>query len=70
MWIARDKDGELGLFSTKPEKDYISQRWVMKTNTNENSKFLYSFIDPDLFPELKWWDKPIEVELIRKENNK
>lgn len=26
-------------------------------------------IDGDLFPDLKWEDEPIEVELIKKGNN-
>ena len=59
-WVARDKDGELSFFSVHPMRfeDYAT-KWcvpgaciVCHLGFNES------------FPDLKWEDEPIEVELI------
>lgn len=61
MWIARDEDGGLYLFTVKPGKDFAC--WY-------NSKFdgiAHVEIDCTLFPEVKWEDEePTEVELVIK----
>lgn len=54
LWVARDKDGWLRLFQTKPERDYES--W-------EGGDYFY--LRSDEFPEVKWEDGPIEVALVR-----
>lgn len=60
MWLARDKDGELFLFTSKPEK-----RSILWDSISARKNFM--FIE-DLFPEVKWEDEePTEVELIIKQ---
>ena len=57
MWIARDKDGTLGIYINKPVKAIDS--WSPLT-ANED----YSVIKTDLFPEVKWNDdEPRELVL-------
>lgn len=60
MWIARDKDGTLVLFKVKPVR--CKDKWVSFGVNWENFT-----IDESLFPELKWEDEPIEVELALKQ---
>jgi len=55
-YVARDKDGELWMFTNMPCK--YGSIW--------NGRNPYE-IDQTLFPDLKWEDEPIEVELILKE---
>ena len=57
MWIARDKDGTLGIYINKPVKAIDS--WSPLT-ANED----YSVIKTDLFSEVKWDDdEPRELVL-------
>lgn len=59
IWIARDKDGSLWAFPSKPERDILSYAWITIDD-------MYSCRIPnDWFPDLKWDDNPIE--LITKE---
>lgn len=59
MWVARDKDGTLCVYPyAKPMR--IADGWID----------LYEriiIIDKEKFPDLRWEDEPIEVELVRKE---
>lgn len=61
MWVARDKNRNLMIFSKKPKR-YISV-WENVYYGGTSGR-----IDPELFPDLKWEDEPIEVELVRKED--
>lgn len=62
MYVARDKDGSLYLFQTRPEKRDKRNIWLEKC-INTMIK-----LDPSLFPEVKWEDEePTEVELVKKE---
>lgn len=54
-WIARDEDGELYLYDTEPWRD--ENLWQGR-GRNE-----WELNDNNLFPNLKWEDEPIEVEL-------
>ena len=54
-WVARDKDGQLGVYDIPPVRGNICwypqvrfENWVLPENA---------------FPNLKWEDEPIEVEL-------
>lgn len=60
-WVARNEDGELYIYSKKPNRTQWL-RWA------EGSNFLPLL--PDLFPDLTWEDDPQEVEIIikRKKN--
>ena len=50
MWIARDKDGELYLFSEKPSKR--EEFWLMSTRTT-----IVIQLPSYLFPEVRWEDE-------------
>ena len=52
-WVARCKSGELSLYHSKPERDGNS--W--------DGLYFMCRIDRNNFPDLKWEDEPIEVEL-------
>lgn len=58
-WVARDKDEKIWVYETCPEKYSDWQQWV----GNDGSMRL----DQKSFPDLKWEDEPVEVEItIRK----
>lgn len=57
MWIARDKNGELYLFSEKPSKR--ENFWMMNSATTTVIQ-----LPSKLFPEVKWEDEePRELAL-------
>lgn len=57
MYVARDKDGALWLYSEKPLRDEEDCIWVSDINKNMQ-------INSEEFPQLEWEDEPIEVKLI------
>lgn len=70
MWVARDEDGDLHLFTKCPVRgkchDYEYNEynfWKVNEKFEEN---FYLEIPKNLFPDLKWEDNPIEVTIIRK----
>lgn len=64
MWVARDKDGSLWLYTSKPNRQCKVYRW-----TSENVLFTSMRLCEDIFPSLKWDNEPVEVKIIRRENN-
>ena len=61
MYVARDKNGELSLFTERPVK--VDDWWQPTKNS-----FDWINLDSELFPEVKWKDEePTEVELVNKE---
>jgi len=52
-WVARDDDGELGLFPAEPARDL--GMWGFYP------KFV---LEPTVFPEVTWKSEPIKVELL------
>jgi uncharacterized protein YdeI (BOF family) len=53
-WVARDKDGDIYVYSDKPDKERIE--WLSSNFIN---------IERHSFPEVKWEDKkPTKVKLI------
>ena len=55
FWVARDKNGFLFAYEDKPKRCDNQKEW-----------FAENFLSPmenSFFPELKWEDEPIEVEL-------
>lgn len=66
MWLARDKDGELYLFSEKPSKR--EEFWLMSRGT-----ITVIQLPSELFPEVKWEDEePKEIVLkndVEKQDN-
>ena len=61
-WVARDKfDNGLSMYSVaKPERE----RGFWSNDGHKGASRM--FINKEFFPELKWEDEPIEVELIIK----
>ena len=55
LWVARDWGGMLYAYFNKPIRDTVWKEW-------DSDKVSLS-IDDSFFPELKWEDEPIEVEL-------
>ena len=55
LWVARDWGGILDAYFNKPIRDTVWKEW--------NSDKASLIIDDSFFPELKWEDEPIEVEL-------
>ena len=55
LWVARDWGGMLFAYFNKPIRDTVWKEW-------DSDKVSLS-IDDSFFPELKWEDEPIEVEL-------
>lgn len=54
-WVARDENGEIHVYTTKPWK--LDGQWV----TNDDG------VDKNKFPNVKWKDdEPTEVELTIK----
>lgn len=61
-WVARDGNGELYIYSKKPNRTEWNRCWA------QGGSFLQLL--PNLLPDLTWESDPIEVEIIikRKEN--
>lgn len=60
MWMARDEDGKLYLYETKPRKYEEKKVW--------QSGNCLTDLPGDMFPEIKWTDaEPVEVVIKRKE---
>ena len=55
LWVARDWGDMLYAYFNKPIRDTVWKEW--------NSDKFPLHIDDSFFPELKWEDEPIEVEL-------
>lgn len=64
MWVARNKNGTLYLFIQRPTR---IRGGVLFNNYWEDIGMLSFQIPADLFPNLKWKDEPIEVNLYTKE---
>lgn len=60
MWIARDKNGSLWLYNEKPIRNEEEEDWTIATPTDT----AVGTLDTNMFPELKWEDEPIEVDLV------
>ena len=54
LWVARDKNGFLFAYEDKPTRCDIRKEWI---------GCFFSSMKNSYFPELKWEDEPIEVEL-------
>ena len=54
FWVARDKNGFLFVYEDKPTRCDIRKEWF---------GLFFSSMKNSYFPELKWEDEPIEVEL-------
>lgn len=60
LWLAKDKSGyTVWLYKNKPIRDSVNNCWLPQTLAD-----MSGCVEQELFPELKWEDDPIEVELI------
>ena len=57
-WVARDCNGDLNLFETKPKRSTFTRRKYWFTDS-----CMHYHIREDVFPDLKWEDEPKKVEL-------
>lgn len=57
IWIARDKDGKLYLYSNKPFKE--PQEWRSRPANGT------IYLDPGLFPSVKWEDSEPTRVIVR-----
>ena len=66
LWIARDFDGVLNLYVTKPSLDSIDNMYYADSDMEDD----YLNIDKELFPEVTFENSPQEVEFKLVENLK
>lgn len=71
MYVVRDKDGDLWLFTSKPVRvkerlNHEEYEYWEKPEYPDDGDDAYDviYVDSKLFPELKWEDEPIEVKLV------
>ena len=65
-YVARDEDGQLCIFyGDRPHRGGCNRWWHPEHCAIGD----WMNIPEEMFPELKWEDEPIEVELIIKRNN-
>lgn len=71
MWIARDIVGNLLLFRVKPFRTDTTWWFERPEDINERDyeamSKLWMSLDSNLFPELKWEDEPVEIEMFPKD---
>lgn len=69
IWIARDKDGTLGLYKLEPILDLDGESWALNSNAGVMYKEFIE-IDKDLFPQVTFENSPQQVEIKFKNNEK
>ena len=60
MWIARNKDGELHLFSHKPYRDHSNTQWTL---CHADYGYIIDDVTKEALKDLTWKDEPIEVKI-------
>ena len=55
LWVARDKNGFLFAYEGKPARCDNQKEWIGR---------FFSSMKNSYFPDLKWEDEPIEIELL------
>lgn len=65
MWIARNKDKSLWLYSQLPIRD--KSYWTIKQDSIYSSISSKFRLSDDEFPNLKWEDEPVNVTLFSTE---
>ena len=63
MWIARDKNGYIRLYTEFPSQKKDLQNGYESWDWCTDMDKMIGYIPSDLFPELKYEDGPIEVEI-------
>lgn len=62
VWIARDADGGLFMFSQKPERE---DKWFVAVK-NKPEPLSWWELPENLFPEVTWGNSPKTYELVMK----
>ena len=66
VWVARDWDGGLFSYKEKPWRQEVDRMWL-DSPIYQDYKYdgigCLGQLDNKLYPDLKWEDEPIEVEL-------
>lgn len=64
LWVVRDPSGDLILFNSKPKRNDRFYWYIEKYNNEEDNLSLkWMLIDQKLFPNLKYTDEPVEIDL-------
>ena len=65
-WVARDRNGALHFHKDKPHREYDCA-WYTDWKRHPEPEIFHLRLPKQMdFPELKWEDEPIEVELLIK----
>lgn len=65
MWIARDKDGKLFLYKTKPNKYNSDNCWHVLMKDYEGLNSILDITDYCIFDNIRWTDKyPTKVHFF------
>lgn len=62
MWIARDEDGMLYLYNSKPIKREDTNWWDLEDGDGDGDNYV-SELDPRLFSEVTYENSPQEVNI-------
>lgn len=60
-YVAKDKDGDVNMYDTKPFR-YKCENIEYWVDGHTSYKLAQSFVNI-MFPDLKWEDDPIEIEI-------
>ena len=60
MWIARNKDGDIRIFSHKPKRNNTNISWTIK---NADCGYVVDDVTKESLKDLTWEDEPIEVKV-------
>lgn len=60
MWIARNKDGGVRLFSHKPKRNFAKVAWAIQ---DFDYGYIIDNVTKESLKDLAWEDEPIEVKV-------
>ena len=63
LWLAREKNNYLSLCTHKQEYDNFLDSWEVPTEYYDDDYGFHVYIPEDLFPEVKFENSPMRVEL-------
>lgn len=60
MWIARNKDGDIRIFSHKPKRNNTNISWTIQ---NCDYGYVVDDVTKEALKDLTWEDEPIKVKV-------
>ena len=60
MWIVRNKDGDIRIFSHKPKRNNTNISWTIQ---NSDCGYVVDNVTKEALKDLTWEDEPIEVKI-------